>query len=667
MSFFNMSLRSQIVIPLLVAILAGVGVSALIGKQASNGQQRIAEIVEQALDARTQSSDIKARIDDAEEDIAQVLSMTTFVSAKETSAIFKAHDDDITQMLARFANNTLSADINGEVMHLTRAYETWRASVQSALGLVATKNVPTKELLNREYHDLATISHRVDELVTTTAHSKTQTAHSDLNRSVQFELIALILGGLLAFAVSWFIAGRIARPIQNLADTMDELAKGKIDLSLPPHKFAAEINHMIIALEVFQQNAHSMRVMDRDKESQRLIDQGQLQARQDMQGEIARVVDLAVAGDFTGRISRSYDDAELNSVVASLNELVSTVERGISETGVVLSALAEADLTLRVTGAFNGSFLRLKNDTNSLAESLTVIIGQLRNTSGGLKLATSEIVTGANTLSNRTAKQAATIEETSAAMGQLAVTVQENAHRAQEARTHVGYAQEIAEQGVAVMGNTTDAMDRIRLSSSKISDIIGLIDDIAFQTNLLALNASVEAARAGEAGKGFAVVAVEVRRLAQSAAKASSEVKQLIDQSGSEVQNGSKLVAEAAQNLEGIVASVHGMTDMMNQIADESSSQASSIDQLNQSIRYMDEMTQHNVVLVSETNATIKKSEVQAKELDQIVEMFSVQSPLGNAAPATLARKTPARIATVQPYSFDGNAALNIEKDWDDF
>ncbi len=191
-----------------------------------------------------------------------------------------------------------------------------------------------------------------------------------------------------------------------------------------------------------------------------------------------------------------------------------------------------------------------------------------------------------------------------------------------KAQSSITEARSVAERGGQVMSDANKAMERITNSSSKISDIIGMIDDIAFQTNLLALNASVEAARAGEAGKGFAVVAVEVRRLAQSAAQASSEVKVLIEQSASEVEGGTKLVSQASENLDGIVESVRGVTTLMDEIARESQEQAASINDISQSIREMDQMTQHNAALVQQTNASIDKTEAQATELDQMVERF---------------------------------------------
>jgi methyl-accepting chemotaxis protein len=189
-----------------------------------------------------------------------------------------------------------------------------------------------------------------------------------------------------------------------------------------------------------------------------------------------------------------------------------------------------------------------------------------------------------------------------------------------------------AEASSAVMGQATGAMDRITQSSDKISNIIGLIDDIAFQTNLLALNASVEAARAGEAGKGFAVVAVEVRRLAQSAASASSDIKMLIEQSAAEVRGGTRLVADAAGRLLKVQEAIRANATLLDTIARASREQAGSIDQVNAAVRQLDEMTQHNAALVEQTNAAIEQTEAQANELDRVIGVFTLAS--GPAAPS---------------------------------
>ncbi len=353
-------------------------------------------------------------------------------------------------------------------------------------------------------------------------------------------------------------------------------------------------------------------------------DAAQRQMLERLDASFGHVVKQAAAGDFSRRVAADFDEPVLNGLAGNVNALVDTVERGLGETGAVLGALARTDLTQRVNGQYGGAFGQLKEDTNAVAETLARIVGQLRETSQQLRTATGEILSGANDLSERTTKQAATIEETSAAMEQLAVTVMDNAKRAEEASRKAEKVSHSAEAGGSVMAEANGAMERITTSSGKISNIIGLIDDIAFQTNLLALNASVEAARAGDAGKGFAVVAVEVRRLAQSAASASSEIKALIEQSAHEVSSGSRLVADAAEKLTAMLESVRENSTLLDSIARASREQASAIDEVNTAVRQMDEMTQHNAALVEQTNAAIEQTEAQASDLDRIVEQFAL-------------------------------------------
>ena len=344
-----------------------------------------------------------------------------------------------------------------------------------------------------------------------------------------------------------------------------------------------------------------------------------------LQRSFGEVVEAAIAGDFSKRVDTSFADRELNTLAASVNTLVTTVDQGLSETGTVLSALADTDLTQRMHGNYQGAFAALRVNTNAVADKLTEIVLRLRETSRSLKTATGEILSGTNDLSERTTKQAATIQETSATMDQLAATVTDNARKAEDATVKADGVTRTAEEGGVVMAKANAAMESITQSSSKISNIIGMIDDIAFQTNLLALNASVEAARAGEAGAGFAVVAVEVRRLAQSSAQASSQIKALIQQSAAEVSNGSKLVAEASNKLAAMLAMVKDSNAALSGIARASREQASSIDEVNMAVRQLDEMTQHNAALVEETNAAIEQTEGQASELDGVVAVFTVE------------------------------------------
>jgi methyl-accepting chemotaxis protein len=442
------------------------------------------------------------------------------------------------------------------------------------------------------------------------------------------QLGALILDAVTVLAVAaalFVMLTRVLRPLGQITGAMRRIADNELGTEVPGIKRKDEVGAMAQAVEVFRESGLKIRALGEEERASAELAAARA-AEGDVMGQnLTEAVTAAAHGDFTRRVPTNYGQDSLNSVAGIVNNLLETVERGLAETGEVLSAVAHTDLTRRVEGDYEGSFLRLKQDTNAVADKLTEIVGQLKHTSGSLKLATGEILSGANDLSERTTKQAATIEETSAAMEQLAHTVQNNAKRAGEASQVAGTVTRTAEEGGQVMTAANQAMERITQSSAKISNIIGLIDDIAFQTNLLALNASVEAARAGEAGKGFAVVAVEVRRLAQSAAEASSEVKVLIEQSGTEVTSGSKLVADAAQKLTAMLQAARSSNDLMDGIARDSQEQASAIEEVSTAVRQMDEMTQHNAALVEEINAAIEQTESQATDLDRIVDVFALE------------------------------------------
>ncbi len=480
-------------------------------------------------------------------------------------------------------------------------------------------------------------------------------------------IVTLVLG-LVGFALS----RRITKPIPRLAKSMNAIAQGKHEESVPFVALGNEVGDMARAVEVFRRNGQRVSQMT-EAEADRVVQQEQ--ERQAMMAELRDafgiVVDAAVAGDFSRQVTVEFPDPELNALAGGINNLVSTFNRGVSEIGDVLGAMANTDLTQRMEGDYEGAFATLKADINAVADKLTEVVGQLRHTSGSLKTATGEILSGADDLSERTTKQAATIEETSAAMEQLAATVLKNAQRAKDASAGAMQVTRTAEEGGQVMDAATSAMERITQSSAKISNIIGMIDDIAFQTNLLALNASVEAARAGDAGKGFAVVAVEVRRLAQSAAQASSEVKVLIEQSAGEVNTGSKLVGEAAGKLKAMLDEARGNNVLLESIANDSREQASAIEEVTTAVRTMDEMTQHNAALVEETNAAIEQTEAQATELDRIVDVFRIgdrqeAAPVHERPPVGTARGLQQRLAAASVNrATRGNAAL--QPDWNEF
>jgi methyl-accepting chemotaxis protein len=273
-------------------------------------------------------------------------------------------------------------------------------------------------------------------------------------------------------------------------------------------------------------------------------------------------------------------------------------------------------------GDFKGSFLQMQKDSDRMGQQMEEMVGRIAGVSTVVKTATDEISAGISDLSMRSEHQASSLEETTASMEELSATVRQNADNAQEANQVASAARDAAIAGGEVATRAVAAMGGIEDSSKKITEIVGLIQEIAFQTNLLALNASVEAARAGEAGRGFAVVANEVRALAQRAASASKDIKELITNSDNQVQEGAKLVGEAGGALDEIVTSVKKVADFVSEIASASHEQTSGIEQVSSAVTGMDEMTQQNAALVEETTGAIQSAIGQVADLQQAISFF---------------------------------------------
>jgi methyl-accepting chemotaxis protein len=317
----------------------------------------------------------------------------------------------------------------------------------------------------------------------------------------------------------------------------------------------------------------------------------------------------------------------------------------MTETTAVMDALAAGDLTLDMTEA-EDRFSALRGAINASMANLRKMVGEIREGASRIAQGAGEINEGNTNLSSRTQEQAAALEETASTIEEMTATVRQNANNSRQANQVATSARGMAEKGGAVVGQAVLAMAEINQSSKKISDIIGVIDEIAFQTNLLALNAAVEAARAGEQGRGFAVVAAEVRNLAQRSAGAAKEIKTLIKDSVEKVQDGSRLVDQSGSTLSEIVQEVKKVSDIIAEIAAASEEQAAGIEQVNKAVSQMDEMTQQNAALVEQAAAASSSMEDQARQLDRLVAMFkdgTTAQPVERPKPTRSAPKAPAQ------------------------
>jgi len=372
-------------------------------------------------------------------------------------------------------------------------------------------------------------------------------------------------------------------------------------------------------------------------------------AEKAVEREINGVVQAAVAGDFSQRVAIEGKKGFMLNLANAMNGLCENTGKALDDLAAIASALAEGDLTRRIEADYEGMFGKLKTDVNTMADRIGATIGEIMNSAGEVTNASGEISASTTDLSQRTEEQAASLEETSASMEEIAATVKKNAENAQQANQSATGTREVADRGGQVVAKAVGAMAKIEESSRKISDIIGVIDEIARQTNLLALNAAVEAARAGDAGRGFAVVASEVRSLAQRSSQAAKDIKDLITNSNGQVKEGVDLVNRAGTALNEIVESIKKVADVVSDIATASIEQATGIEQVNKALTQMDEVTQQNSALVEQNAATAKTLETQAAAMKERVAFFRIATENEQPAVADVEPKRPAGAAIKLP------------------
>ncbi len=366
-----------------------------------------------------------------------------------------------------------------------------------------------------------------------------------------------------------------------------------------------------------------------------------------------------------------------NQLAAAERSKVEQTQVIVSTIGAGLDHLAKGNLTHRVTSELTGPFAKLKEDFNAALNHLQDTMKNVLNSTNQIATGAGEISQAADDLSRRTEQQAASLEETAAALEEITATVKKTATNAKDASSSVETAKAAAENGGHVVETATKAMDAIAQSSKQITDIIGVIDEIAFQTNLLALNAGVEAARAGEAGKGFAVVASEVRALAQRSSEAAKEIKTLIKTSSEQVSDGVKFVGQSGEALKHIVDQVLQINALVSEMAKAAEQQSTGIEQVNAAVGQMDQVTQQNAAMVEESTAASRNLAGETRRLSDLVGFFSVGEIERAPAPKPqmAAKLAPARkpqprpVAQVKHMAVQKRAVVEAEpsEEWAEF
>jgi methyl-accepting chemotaxis protein len=447
-------------------------------------------------------------------------------------------------------------------------------------------------------------------------------------RHAFWAMLGLFMAMLVAAAgLSMLVAFSITRPVGRLVRTMGILADGETRFEVTEAARGDEIGTMAKAVLVFRDSAIEKtrleaEAAERDRRAVAEREAATAKVMNEFDAAVGGIVQAAMVGDFSQRVPLEGKDGVIRNLASSMNTMCDNVGAAFADIVRVLGALAQGDLTARITAQYKGAFRDLKDNVNLTAQRLSETIAGIKAAAREVAGAAAEISSATTDLSQRTEEQAAGLEQTSSSMEQISATVKKNADNARQASDSAAATQDAGSRGVAIVGQAVEAMSRIDESSHKVVDIIAVIDEIARQTNLLALNAAVEAARAGDAGRGFAVVAAEVRSLALRSSQAAKDINALITSSNTQVKEGVNLVNRAGVALNEIVESVKTVADIVSDIANASAEQATGIEQVNKALTQMDEVTQQNSALVEENAASAKTLEQQSAQMDVRASFF---------------------------------------------
>jgi methyl-accepting chemotaxis protein len=476
---------------------------------------------------------------------------------------------------------------------LTRSDVFWQEMNSAVLPVLPAKDTPKiKERIAHLRDTFHAHQEAVEQLVSSSnafLSSQETSARQEIERWTEFSLSAAVGSVLLLVGGVILLHRRAVIPLKNMGAYMSKLAAGDFSADVPHSGRHDEIGAMASAVDVFKASARERQRLEADAEAVRSHAE---QARAKQETERAQ---------------------EANDIQLAVDTLADA-----------LSQLANGNLTHRIEISFAQRFDSIRGDFNSAVERLESAMRTVARNAYSIAAGSSQVKAAGDDLSKRTEQQAASIEETAAALAQIADAVQGSSRRADEAGQRVRNAREHTQGSSEIVRRAIAAMGEISASSNEISNIIGVIDDIAFQTNLLALNAGVEAARAGEAGKGFAVVAHEVRELAQRSASAAKEIKRLIDTSGRQVKSGVALVAETGQALDHIERQVDDIDLDVVAIVDASREQADGLREINQAVNIIDHGTQQNASMVEESNAASHSLASEAEALFALLTRFKV-------------------------------------------
>jgi methyl-accepting chemotaxis protein len=468
-------------------------------------------------------------------------------------------------------------------------------------------------------------------------------ANATANGARHLVIVLLALATAIGCTIALLMTRAITRPLQATVVLLREIGAGRLDNPIDTAR-RDEFGELLAGLATTQ-----TQLLERATAEQRRAGEDRERAEADRRAleEVQEMVTAVVDGHLERRLATEGKTGFTRQLAESLNQLVENVAGVVSGVGRIVARANEGDLTHRISVEDRSGLERqIGSGVNQLVSEMAAIVVKVKGAADEVARGAAEISQGNESLSQRTEAQAASLQETASSMEEMTGTVRQNAEHAHQANQLAIEVQQRAERGRTVVAGAVQAMDGINIASRKISDIIGVIDEIAFQTNLLALNAAVEAARAGEQGRGFAVVAHEVRTLASRSAEAAKEIKGLIKDSVTRVAAGTQVVSESGATFEQLVAAVKKVGEIIARIAAASGEQATGIDQVGTAVAKMDELTQQNAAMVEEAAAASRVLADQSANLSEMMSRYRVAGAAGSkGSPAAADRSRPAKSA----------------------
>ena len=601
-----MSIKAKILIPLLAVLVVATLISAFISLRGHADHEEMAALATKAIAAGDMSRKAHDDFDAIGDLVAEVTAMTHFIDAKTIEKRFHDSAAATAADLDSLKAAALSPEMGALAQKAIDRFATWRGRVEVLLGLKQASDITVPEVLKRDGAGIMALLNEALALSGRDAQAKIAEA-GDAANAQTICLMALAIGLAVAGgAGAYWLARNLSQPLQQLVASAEKLAGGDVSVTFAASHRRDEIGEISRAVARFRDNVTAAR--DADAEA---------------------------------AAHRAAAEAERESGVSQRATAAAEQAEAVRRLGDGLKSLADGDLRIRLGEGFSENYAQIRDDFNEAIDKLKQTVQSVITSTDAIQSGTREISSASDNLSRRTEQQAASLEQTAAALDEITATVRKSAEGAHHARDVVAAADDDAKKSAVVVRQAVEAMDAIAKSSHQVSQIIGVIDEIAFQTNLLALNAGVEAARAGEAGRGFAVVASEVRALAQRAAQAAKEIKALISASTTQVGHGVKLVAETGASLERIMAKVTEINAVVGEIAEGAKEQATALNEVNTAINQMDQVTQQNAAMVEKSTAAGHALSQETSQLCDIVAQFQVDQASDDAMRRQLQKVAP--------------------------